>query len=52
MRIADNLPPSSANVTESGSLNLSEYCGPHRLVMGLLYPFHLLLMGNKHARNM
>jgi hypothetical protein len=31
------LPPSSADVTESGSLNLPEPSGPHRPVMGLLY---------------
>jgi hypothetical protein len=35
--MADNLPPSSADVTESGSLNLPEPSGPHRPVMGLLY---------------
>jgi hypothetical protein len=35
--MADNLPPSSADVTESGSLNLPESSGPHRPVMGLLY---------------
>jgi hypothetical protein len=33
--MADNLPPSSANVTESGSLNLTDPSGPHRPVMGL-----------------
>jgi hypothetical protein len=32
--MADNLPPSSADVTESGSLNVPEPSGP---VMGLLY---------------
>jgi hypothetical protein len=32
-----HLPPSSADVTESGSLNLPEPSGPHRPVMGLLY---------------
>jgi hypothetical protein len=37
--MADNLPPSSADVTESGSLNLPETSGPHRPVMGLLYLF-------------
>jgi hypothetical protein len=37
MRMADNVPPSSADVTESGSLNLPEPSGPHRPVMGLLY---------------
>jgi hypothetical protein len=33
----DNLPPSSADVMESGSLNFPEPSGPHRPVMGLLY---------------
>jgi hypothetical protein len=33
----DNLPLSSADVTETGSLNLPEPSGPHRPVMGLLY---------------
>jgi hypothetical protein len=36
VRKADNLPPSSADVTESGSLNLPEPSGPHRPVMGSL----------------
>jgi hypothetical protein len=35
--MADNLPPSSADVTESGSLNLPEASGPHRAVMGMIY---------------
>jgi hypothetical protein len=35
--MADNLPPSSADATESGILNLPEPSGPHRPVMGLLY---------------
>jgi hypothetical protein len=35
--MADNLPPSSADVMKSGSLNLPELSGPHRPVMGLLY---------------
>jgi hypothetical protein len=35
--MADNLPPSSADVTEFESLNLPEPSGPHRPVMGLLY---------------
>jgi hypothetical protein len=35
--MADNLPHSSADVMESGSLNLPEHSGPHRPVMGLLY---------------
>jgi hypothetical protein len=37
--MADNLPTSSVDVTESGSLNLPEPSGPHRPVMGLLYVF-------------
>ena len=36
MRKADNLPPSCAVVTKSGSLNFLEPSGP---VMGLLYLF-------------
>jgi hypothetical protein len=32
MRMADNLPPSSADVTESGSLNLPERPALHRAV--------------------
>jgi hypothetical protein len=35
--MADNLPPSSAAVTESGSLNFPETSGAHRPVIGLLY---------------
>jgi hypothetical protein len=35
--MADNLPPSSADVTESGNLNLPEPSGTHRPVMELLY---------------
>jgi hypothetical protein len=38
--MADNLPPSSADVTESGSLNLPEPSGPHRLVLGIIYFLH------------
>jgi hypothetical protein len=41
--MADNLPLSSADVTESGSLYLPEPSGPHRPVMGLVY---LLLVTN------
>jgi hypothetical protein len=36
VRKADNLPPSSADVTESGSLNLPDPSGSHRPVMGML----------------
>jgi hypothetical protein len=35
--MADNIPPSSADVTESGSLKLPEPSGTHSAVMGLLY---------------
>jgi hypothetical protein len=35
--MADNLPPSSADVIESGSLNFPEPSGPHRPVKGLFY---------------
>jgi hypothetical protein len=41
--MADNLPHSSADVTESGSLNLPEPSGPHRPVMGLLYLYFMTL---------
>jgi hypothetical protein len=34
MRKADNQPPSSADVRESGSLNFPETSGPHRPVTG------------------
>jgi hypothetical protein len=44
---ADNLPLSSADVTESGSLNLSEPSGPYRAVMGLLY---LLFTAPRHPQ--
>jgi hypothetical protein len=37
--MAENLSPSSADVTESGNLTLPETSGPHRLVMGMLYLF-------------
>jgi hypothetical protein len=40
--MADNLPPSSADVTESGSLNLPEPSGPHRPVMETLPLLYLL----------
>jgi hypothetical protein len=36
--MADNLTPSSADVMESGNLNLPEPYEPHRPVMGILYP--------------
>jgi hypothetical protein len=41
--MADNIPPSRAGVTESGSLNLPEPSGLHRPVMGLLYFMHVYL---------
>jgi hypothetical protein len=48
VNIVDNLPPSSADVTESRSVNLPELSGPHRPVMGLLLllllPLLLLLL--------
>jgi hypothetical protein len=46
--MADNLPPSSADVTESGSLNLAEPSGPYRPVMGLFYllPFYYMSSAN------
>jgi hypothetical protein len=44
VRTADNLPPSSADVTESGSLKLPAPSGPHRPVMGLLYLFFYLTL--------
>jgi hypothetical protein len=34
--MADRLPLSSADITESGSLNLPELSGPHWPAMGLL----------------
>jgi hypothetical protein len=37
--MADNLPHSRADVTESGCLNFQEPFEPHRPVMGLLYIF-------------
>jgi hypothetical protein len=37
VRKADNLPLSSADVTESGSLNLPEPSGLHRPAIGILY---------------
>jgi hypothetical protein len=36
VRKADSLPPSSADVTESGSLDLPQPSGPHRAVMAML----------------
>jgi hypothetical protein len=42
--MADNLPPSSADVTESGSLNLPEPSRPHRPVMGLLYLYFTVIL--------
>jgi hypothetical protein len=42
--MADNLPPSSVDVTKSGSLNLPEPSGPHRPSMGLFYFTQLLFL--------
>jgi hypothetical protein len=47
--MADNLLPSSADVTEFGSLNLPEPSGPHRPVMGLLY-LYLYIYIHTHTR--
>jgi hypothetical protein len=41
--MADNLPPTSAGVMESRSLNLPEPSMLHRPVMGLLYLLHIVL---------
>jgi hypothetical protein len=41
--MAETLPPSSVEVTKSGSLNFPETSGHHRPVMGLLYPFRLII---------
>jgi hypothetical protein len=49
--MADNLPPSSADVTDSGSLNLPEPSGLRRPVMGLLYLFLILLMDEQMLCN-
>jgi hypothetical protein len=40
--MADNLQTSSADVMESGSLDLPVPSGPHRAVMGILYFFYFL----------
>jgi hypothetical protein len=40
--MADNLPPSRANVMESGCIKLSEPSGANGPVMGLLYIYLLL----------
>jgi hypothetical protein len=39
--VGDNLPPSSANVMESGILNLPKPSGPHRTVIWMLYLYLL-----------
>jgi hypothetical protein len=41
-RVTHNLPPSSADVTESGSLNPPEPSGPHRPVIGKLYLYFFI----------
>jgi hypothetical protein len=40
--MADNLPPSSAGVTEYGSFNLAEPFGTHRPVMAKLYLYFII----------
>jgi hypothetical protein len=45
--MADNLPPSSTDVTESGSFNLPEPSGHHRPVMGMLYLLALCANGQQ-----
>jgi hypothetical protein len=47
--MADNLPPSSADVTESGSHNLPQPSGPHRPIMGLLYLYIYLYLYYKNV---
>jgi hypothetical protein len=42
--MTDNLRPSSADITESGSLNLPEPSGPHRPVMGMLYLLIIIII--------
>jgi hypothetical protein len=42
--MADNLPPSNADVTESGSFNLPEPSGPHRPVMGILLSIYYIII--------
>jgi hypothetical protein len=48
VRKANNLPPSSADVTESGSLNLPEPAGLHRPVTRMLY--HMCIPLNSSVR--
>jgi len=40
VRKADNLPPSSANVTKSGNLNFLEHSGPVQACNGTALPFY------------
>jgi hypothetical protein len=42
--MTDKLPPSSADVTESGSIKVPEPSGSHRPVMGKLYLLSLILI--------
>jgi hypothetical protein len=52
VRKADNQQPSSADVTESGSLNLPEPSGPHGPVMGMLfYNLELLIRYSDYDQN-
>jgi hypothetical protein len=47
--MADNPPPSSADVMECGSLYLPELSGSHRPVMGLLYLYLYLKIWNNES---
>jgi hypothetical protein len=51
VRKADKLPPSRADITESGSLKLQEPPGPDRPVIGMLYLFFIFGTYTKHIRN-
>jgi hypothetical protein len=46
VRKAENLPLSSADVMESGSLNVPEPAGPHRPVMGMPLNFFITELVN------
>jgi hypothetical protein len=48
--VADNLPSSSADVMEFGSLNLPEPSGPHRPVMAILYLIYVYIYTYIHIQ--